>query len=515
MALDRLSQVTNSGISTTISFRSAGINVTGVVTATTFVGALTGNVTGTVSSSGIATFSGGVVVSAGTTALPSISPSGDSNTGVFFPAADTISASTGGTSRITIDSSGNITVTNNLIIPLGTSLLPSLAFLSDPNTGLFSPGADTLALVTAGTNRLHITSAGLVGIGDSGPDARLTVKSSGASTTPLNVKNSSGTEIFRVFQAAGGGSQTSFKDASGNTNIFIDGAAGQVGIGTTTVSGILDAETSSDTYINFSTTNSGAAAGLCLLAGTSNQEFIGYRNQLRFGTITGKNAASFSERCRLDSSGRLLVGKTATAFATSGTEFPAAGGMDATRNGILLSLNRITTDGNLIDFYQDSVLEGNINVSGSNVTLSGAHLSRWSQLPGGADRIEILRGSVLSNLDEMCEWGEEDNEQLNRMKISTVEGDKNVSGVFQTWDDDDDTYTNDFYCAMTGDFIIRIAEGITVERGDLLMSAGDGTAKPQDDDIIRSKTIAKVTSANVSCSYEDGSYCVPCVLMAC
>jgi hypothetical protein len=47
------------------------------------------------------------------------------------------------------------------------------------------------------------------------------------------------------------------------------------------------------------------------------------------------------------------------------------------------------------------------------------------------------------------------------------------------------------------------------------MSAGDGTAKPQDDDIIRSKTIAKVTSTNVSCTYDDGSYCVPCVLMAC
>ena len=38
MALDRLSQITNSGISTTISFRSAGINVSGVVTASSFVG---------------------------------------------------------------------------------------------------------------------------------------------------------------------------------------------------------------------------------------------------------------------------------------------------------------------------------------------------------------------------------------------------------------------------------------------------------------------------------------------
>ena len=90
-----------------------------------------------------------------------------------------------------------------------------------------------------------------------------------------------------------------------------------------------------------------------------------------------------------------------------------------------------------------------------------------------------------------------------------------MAGIFQSWDDDDDTWVNDYYLAMTGDFVIRIGAGTTVERGDLLMSAGDGTAKPQDDDIIRSKTIAKVTSTNVSCTYDDGSYCVPCVLMAC
>ena len=179
------------------------------------------------------------------------------------------------------------------------------------------------------------------------------------------------------------------------------------------------------------------------------------------------------------------------------------------------AFDRQGSDGTIVELRQDDVVEGTISVSGTTVSYNGAHLSRWSQLPGGAERTEILRGSVLSNIDEMCEWGEQDNEQLNRMKVSDVEGDKNVSGVFQAWDDDDDTYTDDFYCAMTGDFIIRIAEGITVERGDLLMSAGDGTAKPQDDDIIRSKTIAKVTSTNVSCTYEDGSYCVPCVLMAC
>ena len=112
-------------------------------------------------------------------------------------------------------------------------------------------------------------------------------------------------------------------------------------------------------------------------------------------------------------------------------------------------------------------------------------------------------------------FGSEDNEQLNCMAVSSVEGDANVAGVFVNWDNDDDVYTNDMNVAMTGDMVIRIAQGTTVARGDLLMSAGDGTAKPQGDDIVRSKTIAKVTSTNVSHTYDDGSYLVPCVLMAC
>ena len=101
------------------------------------------------------------------------------------------------------------------------------------------------------------------------------------------------------------------------------------------------------------------------------------------------------------------------------------------------------------------------------------------------------------------------------MAVSSIEGDPNVAGVFVNWDDDDDIYHNDMNVAMTGDMVIRIAQGTTVQRGDLLMSAGDGTAKPQGDDIVRSKTIAKVTSTNVSHTYDDGTYLVPCVLMAC
>jgi hypothetical protein len=288
---------------------------------------------------------------------------------------------------------------------------------------------------------------------------------------------------------------------------------GSIGTYTASVANDLLGEVSF-TAANGTDMRRGAAIGAFADAGWGTSD---HPARLIFST-TADGASSPTERMRIDSQGNVYIGTTSTspAFANiTGATIRPEGILGINREGISLSVGRKGTDGTLVEFYQDGTLEGTISVSGTTVSYNGAHLSRWSQLPGGVERAEILRGTVLSNIDEMCGWGDEDNEQLNRMKVSDVESDPNVAGVFQSWDDDDDTYADDFYCAMTGDFIIRIAEGVTVQRGDLLMSAGDGTAKPQDDDIIRSKTIAKVTSTHVTCTYDDGSYCVPCVLMAC
>jgi hypothetical protein len=66
-------------------------------------------------------------------------------------------------------------IATDISLSAGTAGAPSLYFTGDTNTGLFSPGADTVALATAGSNRLHITSAGLVGIGTTSPSSTLTV----------------------------------------------------------------------------------------------------------------------------------------------------------------------------------------------------------------------------------------------------------------------------------------------------------------------------------------------------
>ena len=362
---------------------------------------------------------------------------------------------------------------------------------------------DSMRFWTSASERMRIDSAGQLGIGIQSPASILHVHPSGDcyvtlqpgtgdGNAGLNFRNSAGTQKGYVMFDT---DDNYLRLGTDNTERMRINSAGNVGIGTSSpaTKAHIDGGSTGTTLTvangGYATMRIGAPANGTGLIAVDTGEKLVFGHQSAPGT-------SYTERMKIDNLGNVFMTTT-------------SGGQEA------LTINRSAADGTLISFQQAGTTEGNIAVSGSTISYNGAHLTRWSQLPGNAERITILRGTVLSNIDEMCEWGDEDNEQLNRMQVSDVDGDLNVAGVFQNWDDSDEVYTNDFYCAMTGDFIIRIAQGTTVARGDLLMSAGDGTAKPQDDDIVRSKTVAKVTSTNVTCTYDDGSYCVPCVLMAC
>jgi hypothetical protein len=307
-------------------------------------------------------------------------------------------------------------------------------------------------------------------------------------------------------------------DASGNlgvgTTAIASGGAGTVNVNFHT-------PTSTSVYLKLSNAGTGntTADGFDLIMGTSSDAYL--VNRENGPMIFFTNA---TERARIDSSGNLLVGTTSTTPAASNVTGVAIrpGGNSSSftgEGGSAANFNRKSNDGTVIFISQDGTAEGDISVSGTTVSYNGGHLSRYAQTADPKDDT-LLKGTVLSNLDEMnvytdADGNPVDNEQLNKVKVSDVEGDANVAGVFVNWTHDDVHNVDEINMAMTGDMIIRIAQGVTVARGDLLMSAGDGTAKPQGDDIVRSKTVAKVTSAHVTCTYADGSYCVPCVLMAC
>ena len=337
-------------------------------------------------------------------------------------------------------------------------------------------------------------------------------------------------------------------DASAPDNSLVVDASGNVGVGVTPSAWASDrkamqvnlASLSGGNANNFAVLgnniyNDGAGAGnkyiITAAASSYVQNTSGQHIWYSAPSGTAGNDISFTQAMTLDNSGNLLVGKTADSSTINGIKVTGGtggvhghifvGNTSTSGGNACIYANRISADGNLIEFRQANTVEGIISVSGTTVTYGGGHLARFTQLPNANKDESLLKGTVLSNLDEMIvyvnkETGETvSNEQLNKTKVSDIEGDQNVAGVFVSWQYDEAHDVQEFFVAMTGDMIIRIAQGTTVQRGDLLMSAGDGTAKPQGDDIVRSKTIAKVTSTNVTCTYADGSFCVPCVLMAC
>jgi hypothetical protein len=317
---------------------------------------------------------------------------------------------------------------------------------------------------------------------------------------------------FKFFTAASGtaGNAITFTQAMTLT------AAGSLGLGTTSPSfddgtGMQISRTGVATYRATNTT------GNISLEMKATGSLVSIASRGSYPLIFEINGAEVS---RFDSSGNFLVAKTSSGTSVVGFEARASGVLSNTVSGATgVFINRLSNDGSLIDFQQDNSAEGSISVSGTTVSYNGGHLSRWAQTTAPKDDT-LVKGTVLSNLDAMnvytdADGNPVDNEQLNKVKVSDVEGDANVAGVFVNWTHDDQHDVDEINMAMTGDMIIRIAQGTTVQRGDLLMSAGNGTAMPQADDIVRSKTVAKVTSTHVTCTYADGSYCVPCVLMAC
>jgi uncharacterized coiled-coil protein SlyX len=287
----------------------------------------TGSITGlsSISSPGIS----GVPV--GSESAPAFSFTGDTNTGIYSPGADQVAVSTGGTGRLFINSSGQVGIGGSpaYMLDITTGAFNDVARFTGYNAGtlLFrnsstdlceirAESGDSLAIGAGGTERLRITSAGLVGIGTNSPtSAKLDVRddvnypvrwgSTSAQFGELSYETGS------CIIGATSGNKLTLRSA-GTAAITVD-TSQRVGIGTT-APGSYEASAN-----NLVVADSGNG-GITIATGTSSYGSIyfadgttatdKYRGVVEYNH--SNNAMAFwtdaTERLRIDSSGRVGIG---------------------------------------------------------------------------------------------------------------------------------------------------------------------------------------------------------------
>jgi hypothetical protein len=285
---------------------------------------------------------GALGIIAGSAGSPGLYFSGDTNTGIYSPGADQVAISTNGTGRLFVDSSGSVGVgtaspqtyagfgaltlngSTGSTLRLeanGTNALTVQASSSTDCLISASAAGSSLALQTANTERLRITSAGLVGVGTSSPSNKVTIYE--AAANPLRLiqdhatSSAYGIDFYSQASTPYTVSSITASHGAAYVNPYLDinvadtsrvlqprlriDASGRVGVGTTSPGEEVHIAAASNPYIQLQGTSGTTGSALFGFNSATGGASIETTGNIRFA-IPG------SESARIDSSGRLLVG---------------------------------------------------------------------------------------------------------------------------------------------------------------------------------------------------------------
>jgi hypothetical protein len=255
------------------------------------------------------------VLSAGTVSLPSITTTGDTNTGIYFPAADTIAFTEGGVESMRIDSSGNVGI--GTVSPAQKLDIASKVQIDTAN----AYGKIKIARATdSGVSALFIQGADNAGTAN-----ELSLVNSGGGGAAINIT----------------GGDLRFYATSNTTERMRIDTSGNVGIGTSSPLGKLEVRGSGNTALYLHTGNN---------SGDNSLIYFGDTGSATVGLLAydhGTNSMSFhtnsSERMRIPAAGGLLVGTSVSAGEITNTSELKAGKFNTASGGTTAANNTATT----------------------------------------------------------------------------------------------------------------------------------------------------------------------------